>query len=89
MALNKEEKEKIVKEFGLREDDTGSAQLQIAFLTENIRRLTQHLKDNPKDFSSKRGLLKMVSCRRRFLKYIENNDESRYRELIERLGLKR
>jgi len=89
MAISKVDKEKIIKDFRLSDKDTGSVQLQIAILTEHVRQLTGHLQENPKDFSSKRGLLKMLSSRRKFLKYLERKDEKAYRELIKRLGLKR
>ena len=89
MPLSTEEKKKIVELFGLTEKDSGSAFVQIDFLTENIRRLTEHLKVNKKDFSSKRGLLNMVSTRRRLLKYVERKNEAQYKDLIGRLGLKK
>jgi len=89
MALTREDREKITKDYGLSDKDTGSVQLQIAMLTEHIRRLTEHLKENAKDFSSKRGLFKMISRRRRFLRYLEREDENQYKDLIKRLGLKR
>lgn len=89
MPLSTEEKKKIVEVFGSSEKDSGSAFVQIAFLTENIRQLTEHLKVNKKDFSSKRGLLNMVSARRRLLKYVERKNEAQYKDLIGRLGLKK
>ncbi|MFC1841632.1 30S ribosomal protein S15 [Candidatus Dependentiae bacterium] len=89
MAIAKIDKEKIMKDYGISEKDTGSVQLQIAMLTEHIKSLTEHLKENKKDFSSKRGLFKMISRRRRFLKYLEREDVQQYKELIKRLGLKR
>ena len=89
MAINKVDKQKIIKDFRLNEKDTGSVQLQIAMLTEHVRQLTEHLKQNPKDYSSKRGLIKMLSRRRRFLRYLERENEEVYRDLIKRLGLKR
>jgi len=89
MAIKKIDKEKIIKKYGISDKDTGSVQLQIALLTENIRQLTEHLKINKKDFSSKRGLLRMVSRRGRFLKYLERQDEKQYRELIASLGLRK
>jgi len=89
MAITKVEKEKIVSQYKISDNDTGSAQLQIAMLTEHIKSLTEHLKENKKDFSSKRGLFKMISRRRKFLKYLERENEEQYRELIKRLGLKR
>ncbi|MFC1842132.1 30S ribosomal protein S15 [Candidatus Dependentiae bacterium] len=89
MAITKEEKEKLVSQYRINDSDTGSVQLQIAMLSEHIKCLTEHLKENKKDFSSKRGLFKMISRRRRFLKYLEREDENQYRELIKRLELKR
>jgi len=89
MAITKTEKEKIIKDYRINDKDTGSAQLQIALLTENIRNLTQHSQKNAKDFSAKRGLLKMVSERRKLRKYLEREDENQHRELIKRLGLRK
>ena len=89
MPLSTEEKKKIVGAFGLTDKDSGSAPVQVAFLTENIRQLTEHLKLNHKDFASKRGLLNMVSTRRRLLKYLERKNEAQYKDLIGRLGLKK
>ena len=89
MALSREEKEKIIKEFAVGPEDTGSSEVQIALLTENIRRLTEHAKVNPKDFSTKRGLLQMVCNRRRFLSYLEEKDAAKYREIIKQLGLRK
>ena len=89
MAISKADKERIIAEYRINENDTGSARLQVALLTENIKQLTEHLKENKKDFSSKRGLFKMLSRRRRFLKYIERESVEEYKALIKRLGLKR
>ncbi len=89
MALTKEEKEKRIKEFGLNAKDTGSVEVQVAMLTDNIKNLTDHLQQFPKDFSAKRGLLKLVANRRTFLKYIERIDKAKYKDIIARLGLKR
>lgn len=89
MALNKDEKKEIVEKFGHNVQDTGSVEVQIAMLTKNIRLLTDHCKQNPKDFSSKRGLLKMVCQRRSFLRNLKNEDEVCYKGLIERLGLRK
>jgi len=89
MALSKAEKETIIKEFAIGSGDTGSTEVQIALLTENIRQLTEHCKVNPKDFSTKRGLLQMVCDRRRFLTYLEQKDAAKYREIIKRLGLRK
>ncbi len=89
MPLNTVEKKKIVETFGATSGDTGSTSVQVALLTENIRSLTEHLKVNKKDFSSKKGLLNMVSYRRRLLRYLERVNEAQYRDLISRLGLKK
>jgi len=89
MTMNKEEKAKIISQYRINDNDTGSAQLQIAIITARIKELTEHLKENKKDFSSKRGLFKMISRRKRFLKYLEREDENQYRELKKRLGLKK
>jgi len=89
MALSKVEKETLIKEFAIGSGDTGSTEVQIALLTENIRQLTEHCKVNPKDFSTKRGLLQMVCNRRRFLSYLEKKDAAKYREIIKRLGLRK
>lgn len=87
--LNKDKKGKIIKKFRTHETDTGSPQVQIAILTEEIKELTGHLKTHRKDFSSRRGLLKKVAERRRLLKYLEREDAKVYAELIEALGLKK
>lgn len=87
--LRKETKEKLMKEFGTAANDTGSAQVQVALLTENIRQLTDHCKKFPKDVSTKHGLLKMVCQRRSFLTYLEKRDSSTYKNVIGRLGLKK
>ncbi len=87
--LDPEEKEKIIKKYKLHERDTGSSEVQIALLTEEIKRLLFHLKTHPKDFHSKRGLLKMVAKRRRFLNYLEKEDSTRYKSIIKKIGLKK
>jgi len=84
-----EEKEKLIKKYKIHDLDTGSPEVQIALLTEEIRRLLLHLKKHPKDFHSKRGLLKMVSRRRRLLSYLKEEDEKRYSSLIKKIGLKK
>jgi len=84
-----EEKEKLIKKYKIHDLDTGSPEVQIALLTEEIKRLILHLKKHPKDFHSKRGLLKMVSRRRRLLSYLKEEDEKRYSSLIKKIGLKR
>ena len=84
-----EEKEKLIKRYKIHDLDTGSPEVQIALLTEEIRRLLLHLKKHSKDFHSKRGLLKMVSRRRRLLSYLKEEDEKRYNSLIKKIGLKK
>ena len=87
--LDKETKERIVKEFGRKEGDTGSVEVQVAMLTEKINRLTEHLKTNKKDYSSARGLMKMVGQRKQLLSYLSKNDFNRYRDLVQKLGLRK
>jgi len=87
--LTPEEKEKIIKKYKLHEVDTGSPEVQIALLTEEIKRLLLHLKKHPKDFHSKRGLLKMVSKRRKFLNYLKEEDTRRYNSIVKKIGLKK
>jgi len=89
MPLTKSEKDAIVGEFHRHPDDTGSPEVQIALLTRRINRLTEHLKENRSDFHSRRGLLKLVGERRRHLDYLSREDEAKYREVIDRLGLRR
>ena len=89
MSINKNKTHDIVKEFGTNETDTGSADVQVAILTERITNLTEHLKSHKKDFGSRRGLLSMVGQRRNLLKYIKNKNEDRYTNLIKKLGLRR
>jgi small subunit ribosomal protein S15 len=86
---NKEEKKNIVVKFGLNETDTGRDAVQVALLTTRIIGLTEHLKANKKDYSTKRGLLKLVGRRKRLLSYIERRDVKRYRELITELNLRK
>ncbi|MCM1264167.1 MAG: 30S ribosomal protein S15 [Butyrivibrio sp.] len=87
--ISKEKKTAIIKEYGRAEGDTGSPEVQIAILTARIQELTDHLKANPKDHHSRRGLLKMVGQRRGMLAYLKNKDIERYRALIEKLGLRK
>lgn len=87
--LTKEAKEAIIKEFQLKEGDTGSSEVQVALLTKSINSLNEHLKLNKKDHHSRRGLLKMVGQRRGLLNYLKDNDIARYRSIIERLGLRK
>ena len=88
MALTKEQMASMVSSFGKNANDTGSAEVQIATLTERIKQLTEHMKQNHKDFSSRRGLLKMVARRRSLLKYVKKQDEQRYTDIKRKLGLK-
>ncbi|MDU1316797.1 MAG: 30S ribosomal protein S15 [Anaerococcus hydrogenalis] len=87
--LNKDQKTEIIKEFQKDEKDTGSPEVQIAILTQRIKELTEHLKVNKKDHSSRRGLFKMIRRRKGLLNYLMNNDIERYREIIEKLGLRK
>jgi len=87
--LTSEEKEKIIKSYKLHEKDTGSAEVQIALLTEEIKQLLSHLKKHPKDLHSKRGLLSMVSKRRKLLKYLKKENEKSYNKIIKAVGLKK
>lgn len=87
--IKAEKKQAIIKEYGLKEGDTGSPEVQIAILTARIQELTEHLKENKKDHHSRRGLLKMVGRRRNLLTYLKNKDIERYRSIIERLGLRK
>jgi len=87
--LTPEEKTKIIKKYKLHEVDTGSPEVQIALLTEEIKKLLFHLKKHPKDFHSKRGLLKMVSKRRKFLNYLKEEDIRRYNSIVKKIGLKK
>ncbi|NPV58965.1 MAG: 30S ribosomal protein S15 [Actinobacteria bacterium] len=89
MPLSSERKLEIIEEYRAHDKDTGSAEVQIAILTKRIEDLTEHLKVHKKDHHSRRGLLKMVGKRRRLLNYLKEKDVERYRELIERLGLRR
>lgn len=85
----KEKKQAIIAEYGRTPNDTGSPEVQIAVLTARIQELTEHLKANPKDHHSRRGMLKMIGQRRGLLSYLKNIDIERYRSLIERLGLRK
>mgnify|MGYP003393950429 CR=1 FL=1 len=87
--LKKEKKTKLIKEHGIHEKDTGSADVQIALLSEEIDSLVSHLKDHPKDMHSKRGLIRMVVKRKKLLAYLKKEDEKRYKEVIKKLGLKK
>lgn len=87
--LNKDQKTEIIKQFQKDEKDTGSPEVQIAILTQRIKELTEHLKANKKDHSSRRGLFKMIRRRKGLLNYLMKNDIERYREVIEKLGLRK
>ena len=87
--MEKELKTKLISENKLHEGDTGSPEVQIAILTEKIRNLTEHLKVNPKDFHSRRGLQMMVGKRRNLLNYLTKKDINRYRAIIEKLGIRK
>lgn len=89
MSITTERKAALMEEYGTKPGDTGSPEVQIAILTERINNLTGHFKDHKKDNHSRRGLLKMVSLRRKLLDYVKKGDEARYRSLIERLGIRR
>ena len=87
--MTKERKQEIINTFKRDENDTGSSEVQIALLTERINELTEHLKVHKKDNHSRRGLLKMVGKRRNLLNYLEKNDVEKYREIVEKLGLRK
>jgi len=87
--LKTEEKEKIFKKYKVHNTDTGSDEVQIALFTEEIKQLLSHLKKHPKDLHSKRGLLKMVSKRRKLLKHLKKESEKKYNEIIKKIGLKK
>lgn len=89
MPTTKERKSEIVKAHGKHEKDTGSAEVQVALLTERINHLTEHFKVHKKDFAGRRGLLKMVGQRRNFLNYIRSRNVDRYRAVVKELGLRK
>ena len=89
MAITQESKNELINEYKVHDTDTGSPEVQIAVLTENINNLNEHLRTHKKDHHSRRGLLKMVGKRRNFLTYLRNKDVQRYRVLINKLGLRR
>ena len=89
MSITPERKTELIKEYARGGSDTGSPEVQVSILSERIINLTEHLKEHKKDFHSRRGLLKMVSQRRRLLDYLNDKDAERYGELIKRLGLRR
>ena len=89
MSITAERKQELIGEYATKKGDTGSPEVQVAILSERITNLTEHLKIHKKDFHSRRGLLMMVGQRRRLLDYLDNKNSDRYRELINRLGLRR
>jgi len=89
MSISAERKQALIEEYAVAKGDTGSPEVQVAILTERITNLTGHFKSHGKDNHSRRGLLKMVSQRRRLLDYVKTKDEPRYRDLITRLGIRR
>ncbi|MCK4225028.1 MAG: 30S ribosomal protein S15 [candidate division Zixibacteria bacterium] len=89
MPLARDKKERLIREYRKQDDDTGSPEIQIALLTERISELTEHLKKHTKDFSSRRGLLKLVGKRRRLLDYLKDTDLDGYRKIVEELGLRK
>lgn len=89
MSITSEDKQKLIKDYGLKSGDTGSPEVQVAILTHRISALTEHFKTHKKDNHSRRGLLKLVAQRRKLLDYTKARDEARYRDLIQRLGIRR
>jgi len=89
MNLTKEEKQEIIKEFGKNEQDSGTAEVQIAILTKRINKLNAHFAEHEKDHASRRGLMQMVGKRRRLLDYIARKDIERYRAVIKKLGIRK
>lgn len=89
MSVEKANKQQIIEEYRTHEGDTGSPEVQVALLTNRINELTEHLRSNKKDHHSRRGMYKMIGRRRGLLNYLEKKDVERYRNLIERLGLRR
>ena len=89
MSISKEQRQAIIKEYAVKEGDTGSAQVQVALLTANITALSEHMTVHKKDFHSRRGLMAMVANRRRLLAYVKKNSQAEYDSLIARLGLRK
>jgi len=89
LPLTKEKKERLIREYRMHDKDTGSPEVQVALLTERINQLTEHLKGHTKDFSSRRGLLKLVAQRRRLLDYLKDTDLEGYRKIVGELGLRK
>lgn len=88
MTISKERKQELIKKFGKNENDSGSAPVQVAIMSDRIAELTDHMKSHPKDFHTRRGLLMLVGKRRRLLSYIKNKDIEAYRKLIEELKIR-
>ena len=86
--INLKNKQEIIKKYGSNEKDTGSAEVQVAMMSQKINELTEHLKNNAKDFSTKRGLLMLVGRRKRFLSYIKSRNIEEYRDLVKKLGIR-
>ncbi len=89
MSITQEDKNTLIKDYATKKGDTGSPEVQVAILTKRIVNLTEHFKTHKKDNHSRRGLLKMVSLRRKLLDYVREKDENRYKELIKRLEIRR
>lgn len=87
--ISKEKKTAIMQEYAIKEGDTGSPEVQVAVLTERIKELTEHMKANPKDHHSARGMYKLIGQRRGLLDYLQKKDINRYRELVKKLGLRK
>jgi len=88
MSINLKNKKEVIKKYGANEKDTGSTSVQVAMLSKKIAELTEHLKTNPKDFSTKRGLLMMVGKRKRLLSYLKDQNIEEYRELLKKLKIR-
>ncbi|HCF26475.1 MAG TPA: 30S ribosomal protein S15 [Cyanobacteria bacterium UBA11049] len=88
MALTQQRKQELISQYQVHDTDTGSAEVQIAMLTERINRLSEHLRGNQKDFSSRRGLLKLIGQRKSLLSYVQSEDRQKYQALIARLGIR-
>ncbi len=89
MTINVNEKKEVIKEFGKKETNTGSTEVQVALLTKRINQLSEHFKKNKKDHHSRRGLLGMINNRRKLLKYLKGKDENGYSSVIKKLGLRK
>lgn len=88
MALTQQRKQELISEYQVHDTDTGSTEVQVAMLTERISRLSEHLRGNQKDHSSRRGLLKLIGQRKRLLSYLQSEDRQKYQNLIARLGIR-